>query len=134
STLIVTESCLNRVETLLKQKRKKDDSGNNNADADDGYFLRVFVDAGGCSGYTYQFEIDNVLDTDDDDDEESEDIIVVSTSVSGEPRIVVDKTSLGFLEGSKVDYVIEMIKSAFVVADNPLSESACGCGSSFAMK
>ena len=70
----------------------------------------------------------------DDEDEESEDIIVVSTSVSGAPRIVVDKTSLGFLEGSKVDYVIEMIKSAFVVADNPLSESACGCGSSFAMK
>ena len=44
------------------------------------------------------------------------------------------KTSLGFLEGSTIDYVIEMIKSSFVVVDNPLSESACGCGSSFALK
>jgi len=136
STLIVTESCLNRVETLLKQKREKD------GDDADGYFLRVFVDAGGCSGFQYQFEIDNELDTgddndnddDEDSDSDSEDIIVVSTSTSGEPRVVVDKTSLAFLEGSKVDYVIEMIKSAFVIADNPQSESACGCGSSFAMK
>jgi len=50
------------------------------------------------------------------------------------PCVVVDKTSLGFLEGSTIDYVIEMIKSSFVVVDNPQSESACGCGSSFAVK
>ena len=118
TNLIVTENCLKQVERLLKQRENAE-----------GYFLRVFVDAGGCSGFQYQFEVDNELD-------EEEDIVVIKAkSQDGmTPRVVVDETSLGFLEGSTIDYVIEMIKSAFVVADNPQSESACGCGSSFAMK
>jgi len=162
TTLIVTGSCLNRVETLLKQRHdddgdcsnRDDDSGSNNSN----YFLRVYVDAGGCSGFQYQFELDNELDEENSnnngdaaaDDDEGEDVIIVSTKVTKNtttttnddndevqqllPRIVIDKTSLGFLEGSTIDYVVEMIKSAFVVTDNPLSESACGCGSSFALK
>lgn len=124
ASLIVTESCLNQVERLLRQRRERE---NRSPDEEDGYFLRVFVDAGGCSGFQYQFEVDNELD-------EDEDIVVVSETAQSSPRVVVDETSLGFLKGSTVDYVIEMIKSAFVVSDNPQSESACGCGSSFAMK
>jgi iron-sulfur cluster assembly accessory protein len=136
TNLIVTESCLLQIEHLLKQRRAKTDQPE---DFDDGYFLRVFVDAGGCSGFQYQFEVDNELD-------EDEDVVVVMAELpSGEttaessstvmlPRVVVDEASMGFLEGSTIDYVIEMIKSAFVVSDNPQSESACGCGSSFALK
>lgn len=131
TNLIVTESCLKQVERLLKQRRAKAEKPE---DFDDGYFLRVFVDAGGCSGFQYQFEVDNDLDEDDD-------IVVVLTEIQDEndktvtrPRVVVDEASMAFLEGSTIDYVIEMIKSAFVVSDNPQSESACGCGSSFAMK
>lgn len=125
---------MKQVERLLKQRREGEENGKD----DDGYFLRVFVDAGGCSGFQYQFEVDNELDDD-------EDIVVImakpetdrssnSNNNNMSPRVVVDETSMGFLEGSTIDYVIEMIKSAFVVTDNPQSESACGCGSSFAMK
>ncbi len=46
----------------------------------------------------------------------------------------MDSTSLGLIAGSTVDYVEEMMKSAFAVINNPKSESACGCGSSFAVK
>ena len=128
TNLIVTENCLKQVERLLKQRQE----GADNQAEDDGYFLRVFVDAGGCSGFQYQFEVDNELD-------EDEDIVVIMAKSNEDggtmsPRVVVDETSMGFLEGSTIDYVIEMIKSAFVVTDNPQSESACGCGSSFAMK
>ncbi len=128
TNLIVTENCLKQVERLLKQRQE----GADNSAKDDGFFLRVFVDAGGCSGFQYQFEVDNELD-------EDEDIVVIMAKTNGDsgtmsPRVVVDETSMGFLEGSTIDYVIEMIKSAFVVTDNPQSESACGCGSSFAMK
>ena len=119
-TLEVTTSCLNRVQSLINQRIPKE-----GGDSED-HFLRVYVDAGGCSGFQYQFEVDSEID-------EEEDIIVVATEDST-PRIVVDEVSLGFLKGSKLDYVQEMIKSSFVVAENPQSESACGCGSSFAMK
>jgi iron-sulfur cluster assembly accessory protein len=106
------------VEKLVQQRKLKDGGD---------YFLRVFVDAGGCSGFQYQFEFDQDYDAD-------EDITLVSSSTDDKPRIVVDQTSLGFLRGSKLDFVQEMIKSAFAVVDNPQSESACGCGSSFAVK
>jgi iron-sulfur cluster assembly accessory protein len=129
--LIVTPSCLSRVETLIEQRRRqRESSGEDDGDGED-YFLRVFVDAGGCSGFQYRFEIDHEFDEDDD-------VVVVAASAGGagpsQRRVVVDETSLGFLHGSTLDYVIEMIKSSFVVRDNPQSESACGCGSSFAVK
>lgn len=46
----------------------------------------------------------------------------------------MDDSSIEFVKGATVDYHEEMIRSAFVVTNNPQSESACGCGSSFAMK
>lgn len=49
-------------------------------------------------------------------------------------ELVVDDTSIEFVKGATVDYQEEMIRSAFVVTNNPQSESACGCGSSFALK
>jgi iron-sulfur cluster assembly accessory protein len=119
-TLIVTPSCVNQVQTLIQQRQSK--SGEEAAN----YFLRVYVDAGGCSGFQYQFEFDDEID-------EDEDVVLVAGEDSA-PRVVVDKISLGFLKGSTLDYVQEMIKSSFVIADNPQSESACGCGSSFAVK
>lgn len=114
NVLIVTPSCRQRVETLVSQK-------------DTPSYLRVYVDAGGCSGFSYKFEIDSEALQDDD-------IVVYQSVVDTSPRVVVDEASLEFLKGSKIDYVQEMIKSAFVVAENPQSESACGCGSSFAVK
>ena len=49
-------------------------------------------------------------------------------------EVVVDSSSFEFIKGSTIDYVQEMIHSKFAVTNNPQSESACGCGSSFAVK
>lgn len=49
-------------------------------------------------------------------------------------KVVVDPDSFELVRGATVDYVQEMIKSSFAVVNNPQSESACGCGSSFAIK
>ena len=48
--------------------------------------------------------------------------------------MVVDQSSLQLLAGSTVDYEDEMMKSAFVVTDNPQSAQGCGCGTSFSVE
>jgi iron-sulfur cluster assembly accessory protein len=112
-TLTITASCWKRILTLMKKKQTDD------------WYLRVFVDAGGCSGFTYQFE------TSDEALDEEEDLVFAGPRNA---RLVVDKASLNLIQGSTIDYVQEMIKSTFEVRNNPQSESACGCGSSFAVK
>jgi iron-sulfur cluster assembly accessory protein len=113
--LIISDSCWKRIHHLAQKKGSSLSV----------VYLRVFVDAGGCSGFTYQFEIDTDENLEKDD--------IVFTGPEG-ARVVVDPGSLEFIKGSTIDYVQEMIKSAFEVRDNPQSESACGCGSSFALK
>lgn len=49
-------------------------------------------------------------------------------------KVIIDKISLDLVKGATIDYTTDLMKSAFVVSNNPQSESACGCGSSFAAK
>lgn len=117
--LTITDACYQRIRSLADKR--------NDVNLEDLY-LRVYVDAGGCSGFQYKFELtletDEAIDPDDD---------VVYENDDG-ARVVVDNSSLELIAGSKIDFVQEMIKSSFAVVENPQSESACGCGSSFAIK
>lgn len=117
--LAITDSCFKRIESLASKRGSLDE-----------LYLRVYVDAGGCSGFQYKFEL--TLDKDEAVDLEGEDICY--TDADSGARVVIDQSSLDLLRGSKIDFVQEMIKSSFAVVDNPQSESACGCGSSFAVK
>jgi len=63
--------------------------------------------------------------------------VVISASMADGSlpiEVVVDQSSLDLIQGCTVDFVREMIRSTFAILDNPQSESACGCGSSFAVK
>ena len=80
--------------------------------------LRVAVKGGGCSGFQYVFNI--VAKVNEDDQVfEKEDC-----------RVVIDNTSLKFLEGAEIDYSEELIGSSFKI-NNPNATSSCGCGTSF---
>ena len=57
-----------------------------------------------------------------------------TTICSGQPKIVMDSSSLELLEGSKIDYTMELIGSQFKIVDNPRATSSCGCGTSFDVK
>lgn len=115
--LTVTSSCAERIKELSSKKLQ-------DSVETDRYYLRVFVDAGGCSGFQYKFDLEN------DDLIEDDDIVFQKDDA----RVIVDQSSLNILRGSTVDFVQEMIRSSFIIKDNPQSESACGCGTSFAVK
>jgi len=110
-TLIVTKSCANRIKEL------QDKTGNTELR------LRVAVEGGGCSGFQYNFSMDS-------DMHEDEDLIFEKNGM----QVVVDEGSFELIKGSTVDFERELIRSAFAITGNPQSDSACGCGSSFALK
>lgn len=41
-------------------------------------------------------------------------------------KVVMDEPSLELLNGSKLDYTMELIGSQFKIVDNPYATSSCG--------
>ncbi|KAL1313906.1 iron-sulfur assembly protein IscA-like 2, mitochondrial isoform X5 [Arachis ipaensis] len=74
----------------------------------DGKLLRLSVETGGCSGFQV-FEKEGI-------------------------KLVVDNISYDFVKGATVDYVEELIRSAFVVTENPSAVGGCSCKASFMVK
>ena len=82
--------------------------------------LRVSVDGGGCSGFQYGFAFDENVDDDD--------TVIEKNGAT----MLVDVTSMQYLNGSEVDY-LEGLEGARFVVNNPNAKSTCGCGSSFSV-
>lgn len=82
--------------------------------------LRLAVTGGGCSGFQYNFTLD---------DSRLDDDLVIRRD---EATVLVDPVSLEFLKGSEIDFVDDLIGAAFKVI-NPNATSSCGCGTSFAV-
>jgi iron-sulfur cluster assembly accessory protein len=83
-----------------------------------GSFLRIGVDGGGCSGFTYTYKLST---------ETLEGDLVIERAGA---TVAIDPISLELLRGSKVDYVDGLMGSMFKVI-NPIATASCGCGSSF---
>ena len=86
----------------------------------DSAMLRVAVTGGGCSGFQYNFTID---DTKMDDD-----LVVARDGAT----VLIDPMSLDFLKGAEIDFVDDLIGAAFKI-NNPNATSSCGCGTSFSV-
>jgi iron-sulfur cluster insertion protein len=85
-----------------------------------GLKLRISVSGGGCSGFQYDFALD--------DQAEDGDIAIERAGA----RVVIDGMSLMYVIGCEVDYVEDLTGSYFRVA-NPNATASCGCGNSFAV-
>src|SRR5207248_11625150 len=103
--LSITPTASEKVRELLAQEN------------DPSLGLRIFVAGGGCSGLQYGMTLD----------EEQEGDTVVS---QGDFKVLVDEMSLGYINGSQVDYVDSLMGAGFTV-NNPNAVSSCGCGHSF---
>jgi len=81
-------------------------------------FLRIGVQEGGCSGFSYGMGFD---DEKHEDDRELD--------VRG-LKIVVDENSFRYLNGLEIDWKESAMGGGFTI-HNPNATATCGCGSSF---
>jgi len=101
----LTDQAASRVQHYLQNRGK-------------GIGLRLAVKTTGCSGLAYVIEFVDELRDDDE--------VFESRGV----KVVVDKKSLVFLDGTEVDFAKVGLQEGFQFK-NPNAKDACGCGESF---
>lgn len=104
----LSESAVKQLSSLIEAE------GNNDQ------MLRITVNGGGCSGFTYSFDFD---DKSNDDDK---------TFETDGVKVVVDVASLEFIDGAVLNFV-ESLGGTHFTLENPNATSSCGCGSSFSV-
>ena len=103
--ITLTEAAADRVNNFLKSRGS-------------GVGVRLGVKTSGCSGLAYVLEFVDELD---DGDEVFEDRGV---------KVIIDKKSLVYLDGTELDYGKEGLNEGFKF-NNPNVKDECGCGESF---
>lgn len=107
-TIEVTENAARQIKAQLAKRGR-------------GLGLRVGVKSDGCSGYAYTYDYADEIRPGDQ-----------LFDVRG-ARVVVDRESLRYLEGSTLDFVKEGLKQVFKF-QNPNVDATCGCGESFSVR
>ncbi|MEX1062809.1 MAG: iron-sulfur cluster assembly accessory protein [Balneolaceae bacterium] len=105
--------------TLTARAAKQINKIRRDEDLEEGLFLRMAVEGGGCSGLNYKLGFD--YKTGEDRQVESEGI-----------SIVIDPRHLIYLDGVLIDYPDGLDARGFTF-DNPNATENCGCGASFAI-
>lgn len=104
--VVLTDAAAAKAKALLDQEGRDD------------LALRIAVQPGGCAGLRYQLYFDDrQLDGDKSDE-------------IGGVRLVVDKMSVPYLAGARIDFA-DTIESQGFTIDNPNASGSCACGDSF---
>ncbi len=106
-TVTLSDSAAKRIAVILKSDAEKK-------------AMRVSVEGGGCSGFSYKFDL--VGDADDDD-------LVLE---KGDAKVLIDSMSLVYMSGSEIDFVDNLLGQSFQIK-NPNAVASCGCGTSFSV-
>ncbi len=105
--ITLTETAAQKLANILEQKGLRET-----------HALRVFVKGGGCGGMQYGM-------TFDESTREGDEVYEMHGL-----RVIVDPTSLFYINGAVIDYVENLMGGGFHI-ENPNAVSTCGCGSSF---
>ena len=106
TVITITESAKTKIKDLLLEENNPN------------LALRTFVQGGGCSGFSYGFTFDDVMNEDDFE------------IPLDEYKVLVDSMSMQYLTGAEIDYKEDLMGSSFSIK-NPNATTTCGCGSSF---
>ncbi len=106
--IVLTERAAEEVQRIVAEQK-----------LEEGVLLRVGVEGGGCSGFSYSLGFDKAYDEAQDSRYEQHGV-----------GVVVDKKSALYLDGTTVDFFDGLEKRGFTF-DNPNAVKSCGCGSSF---
>ena len=82
--------------------------------------LRVSVEGGGCSGFSYKFDLDQGPQDDD--------VVITRDGTT----LLIDPMSLIYMAGSEIDLVDNLLGQSFQIK-NPNAVASCGCGTSFSI-
>ncbi len=82
--------------------------------------LRISVEGGGCSGFSYQMDLT---------DSRNEDDVAIERNGA---TLLIDELSLVYMGGSVVDFVDDLMGQSFQIK-NPNAVASCGCGTSFSI-
>ncbi len=105
--ITLTETAAQRINAILAKQT-------------DATMLRVSVDGGGCSGFSYKFDFETSANGDD---------LIIERDGA---KVAIDEMSLEFLDGSEIDFSTDLIGAAFKI-NNPNATASCGCGTSFSI-
>jgi iron-sulfur cluster assembly protein len=83
-----------------------------------GVGLRLAVKNTGCSGFAYVVNYADEVGADD--------VVFEDRGV----KVIVDRASLGYIDGTEIDFVKQGLNEAFRFR-NPNVKGECGCGESF---
>lgn len=108
--ITVSEAALTRLKELIAEQQQGEATQ---------LGLRVFVQPGGCSGFSYGMGLDENPPREDDE----------VTEIDG-LKVYVDAFSARYLDGAEVDYVDALMGGGFTI-HNPQAVRTCGCGHSF---
>ncbi|PLY13134.1 MAG: iron-sulfur cluster assembly protein IscA [Sedimenticola sp.] len=104
-SITITTAAADRVNRFLESRGK-------------GVGIRLAVRTSGCSGMAYILEFA--------DEAEENDVVFEDQGV----KVLVDKKSLLYLDGTELDYTKEGLNEGFKF-NNPNVKDMCGCGESF---
>ncbi len=82
--------------------------------------LRVSVEGGGCSGFSYKFDLV--------EDQQDDDLVLEKDNA----KVLIDQLSLVYMEGSEIDFIDNLLGQSFQIK-NPNAVASCGCGTSFSI-
>lgn len=82
--------------------------------------LRISVEGGGCSGFSYKYDLVSEMYEDD--------LVLKKDGII----VFIDSLSLPFMKGAEIDFVDDLMGQSFQI-HNPNAVSSCGCGVSFSI-